>query len=45
MVKMIIHINRFFPSANVYSYEEFLFLYRLVSPGSRSGEDQNGNVS
>lgn len=38
-VKMIIHINRFFPSINVYSYEEFL--YRLVSPESRGGEDQD----
>lgn len=44
-MKMVIHISRFFPSVNVYSYEAFLFLYRLVSPESRGGVDQNGSVS
>lgn len=43
MVKMIIHISRFSPSVNVYSYEEFL--YRLESPESGGGEDQDGSVS
>ena len=43
MLKMIIPINIFFLSVNVYSYEEFLF-YKAGSPESSGREDQNGSI-
>lgn len=43
MLKMILPINIFFLSVNVYCYEEFLF-YKVGSPERSGREDQNGSI-